>query len=109
MSYESMMKWMEEMHEGQNRMPTDYVIMMDSYDSAVFQRYNKGNCSILSYNALMWHPKMSWLPKPILTTTTRIIVTFMQVICNKKVETIFPIIYHIYESKRKIRLKEIMF
>lgn len=52
----------------------------------------------------MWHPSIGLLPKkPISTATTCNILTFMQVICNKKVITILPVIYNVYESKKWIQ------
>ena len=53
MSHKKLMYFMEKKHVEYQQMPDNYVIIIDSYDSACFQRNNKGSYLILSYNTLM--------------------------------------------------------
>ena len=103
LSYEELMHFMEEKHVEYERMPDDNVIIIDSYDGASFRKNNKGNSSILSYNTSMWHPLMSESKNPVTAASTGNILTFMQVICNEKPSTIFPVIKNVYKSKKKMR------
>ena len=94
-------------HEQKGRKVEGEMMLIFSYDGAVFCKNKNGESSILSYNVQLWHPSMAASElgeKKVTTATPSNIITFMQVICNEKLETVFPVIIEYYKSKRTSRL-----